>query len=106
MRIWDLKTRRASHQISHAHQMGILTVLQFDSSNLITHGRDGIVKLWDLNKIEPIIQVPSSSTKEQQQQYSFCNAACADNFIFTPDAANTANVRENSNTFLLIVSFI
>lgn len=46
--VWDISTRRvcASWQ---AHAAGVLATVPLPSGCLLTHGRDGLMRIWDLN---------------------------------------------------------
>jgi len=102
MRLWDLRTRRTATQVANAHSMGILSLLhdEVNSNNiLISHGRDGMVKQWDMNALLTNNGTcasqffASSSESLVQQQFSFCAITATSEYVITPDASNTSAVR-------------
>ncbi|XXQ31698.1 WD domain, G-beta repeat [Plasmodiophora brassicae] len=72
IRLWSLVTRRATRVIQSGHgKHGVLSLASMASSELVSQGRDGYVKLWDLNATGD--STPSSTVDTSSR--SFCRMA-------------------------------
>ena len=60
--LWSLRTRRARSTIGHAHgDKGIVGILSLPGARLLTTGRDGTVRMWDVASEAPTAVVPTGS---------------------------------------------
>jgi WD40 repeat protein len=99
MRIWNLKNKRTEmkfNQHSHLLSMGILL-----KDQLFTHGREGKVLVWDLNKMEIIQEL--RITENEDTQYSFCKCTSDHDILCTPSSQDSSQV---SSFLLLSVRFM
>ena len=69
--VWKLSTRRSVADRA-AHKRGVLALAQHDS-RVMTHGRDGVVQIWDWqNFAADDAVVPTTSVNTES--YTFCAA--------------------------------
>lgn len=74
VRVWSLQTCRSVAVLPEAHaDKSVLAVRALVDSRVLSHGRDGFVRVWDLadgNFRGPAFTLPSAS-------YNFCQCACS-----------------------------
>ncbi|KAK3270746.1 hypothetical protein CYMTET_20868 [Cymbomonas tetramitiformis] len=71
-KLWDLSTRRplVSRRL-HGHPVGILHLEFITVDHFLSQGRDGVVKVWELENGTDVSRHPISSIPTGS--YTFCN---------------------------------
>ena len=80
LKIWSLNSRRAVSSIG-AHAGSILSVnSSYSSSSVISCGRDGLAKMWDLD-LQSLSSVNSPVATFQTGAKHFCNSSCDRSYL-------------------------
>lgn len=87
--VWNLENRAAVSIVAAAHGHSILSLsLAAAGQHLVSCGRDGAVKVWDLSSAAGVLPVTSLTTEAR----GFCNASTHQD---APDAVLTASEDES-----------